>query len=87
VLSAKHTKKVILRTRVLWMRALSISHLEEVQKSSKYCAIRIPPVQESSSTRVVNKGGKQNSNRSSHQNLQQGIIDGAVFQNCHAVRQ
>ncbi len=59
MLSAKYTKKGILRTRVLWKKALSISHLERVQYSSKYCALRILTVQESSSTRVVNKGGKQ----------------------------
>ncbi len=42
MVSAKYTKKGILRTRVLWMSGLSISHLEGVQYSSKYCALRIP---------------------------------------------
>jgi hypothetical protein len=64
VVSAKHTKKGILRTRALWMSGLSSSHLEGVQQSSKYCALRIPTVQESFSTRVVNIGGKQDLIRS-----------------------
>ncbi len=46
------------------MSGLSSSHLEGVQQSSKYCALRIPPVQESFSTRVVNSKGKQDLNRS-----------------------
>jgi hypothetical protein len=61
------------------MRALSVSHLEGVQKSSKYCPLRRPPVQESSSTRVVNKGGKLEINRFSRECFQYDITDGAAL--------
>ncbi len=63
------------------VRALYISHLEGVQQSSKYCAFRIPTVQESYSTRGVNKGGKLDLNRSSLEYLQYDITDGDVLLN------
>ncbi len=68
MLLAKYTKKGILRTRVLWMKALSINHLEGVKKSGVFSVLTTPPVQQSSLPRVVYKGGKQDLIRSAQEN-------------------